>query len=77
MMKPKKLVITELPQQHYEAFNQLASYFHLTILKFLISLMLQNGLISGGLENFMPDQDAEVEWQDQLIQRQFQWANSL
>ena len=75
MTKPKKLVVTQLPTAYYQVFNNLAEYFELTTSQFLISLLLGNGLIKGGVENFLPCQEAEDEWVSLLIKRQFELAN--
>ncbi|RLA18112.1 MAG: hypothetical protein DRQ62_14155 [Gammaproteobacteria bacterium] len=77
MTKPKKLVITELPSLYHEVFNQMAEFLQLTKSQFLVNLMVQSGLVEGGVENFIPDQTAKSEWADQLIERQFAWINSL
>jgi hypothetical protein len=77
MKKPKKLVISDLQPEYFEVFDSVAEGLNLTRSDFLIALMVQNGVIQGGMECVIPDPEYQAEWRDQLVQRQFQWANSL
>jgi len=77
MKKLKKLVITDLQPEYFQVFDAIAEVLQLTRSQFLVSLMVQNGVIPGGLECIVPDLEYQAEWREQLIQRQFQWANSL
>ena len=77
MKKPKKLVISDLEPEYFNVFDAVAESLQLTRSQFLVSLMVQDGVIQGGLECIIPDPDHQEEWRDQLVLRQFQWANSL
>ena len=77
MKKLKKLVITDLQPEYFQVFDAIAEVLQLTRSQFLVSLMVQNGVIPGGLECIIPDPEFQHEWKEQLIKRQFQWANSL
>ena len=77
MKKPKKLVISDLEPEYFNVFDAVAAGLQLTRSQFLVTLMVQNGVLQGGLECVIPDPEYQAEWRDQLVQRQFQWANSL
>ena len=77
MKKPKKLVISDLLPQYFNVFDAVAEGLELTRSQFLVALMVQNGVIQGGLEHVIPDPDHQSEWVEKLVARQFAWANSL
>lgn len=77
MKKPKRLVISDLKPEYLKVFDAVAEGLDLSRSDFLISLMVQNGVIQGGLERVISDPDHQSEWVENLIARQFAWANSL
>lgn len=77
MSKPKNLVIVGLEPEFFAVFDAVAEGLDLTRSQFLISLMVQSGVLQGGLDCVIPDPEYQAEWREQLVQRQFQWANLL
>jgi hypothetical protein len=53
MKKRKNLVIAGLEPEYFHAFDSVAEGLDLTRSEFLIALMVQNGVIPGGLEHVM------------------------
>ena len=62
--KPKKLVITDLPEDHHQTFLNVADALELTRGQLLSLLMAAAQIIDGGLGASIPDRDAQDEWRD-------------
>lgn len=72
MAKPKKLVITDLPEDHHQTFLDVADTLELTRGQLLSLLMAGAQIIDGGLGAAIPDRDSQDEWRDLMVSRFFE-----
>lgn len=74
--KTKNLVITNLKDEHRQDFLDWSDALDLTRDQFLVALMVNAGFADGGLEAFLPDRAAQVEWRELLIRRMAHLASA-
>ena len=72
MAKPKKLVITDLTEDHHHTFLDVADTLELTRGQLLSLLMAGAPIIDGGLGVVIPDRDSQDEWRDLMVSRFFE-----
>lgn len=75
MANTTRLVVTDISNEHRQAFLDLADAMELTRGQLLVLLMVGLGVNSGGLDTVIPDQNAQREWRDLMSQRIFNLNN--
>ena len=72
MAKPKKLVITDLTEDHHQTFLDVADSLELTRGQLLSLLMAGAQIVDGGLGAAIPDWNSQDEWRDLMVSRFFE-----
>ena len=75
MANTTRLVVTDISNEHRQVFLDLADAMELTRGQLLLLLMVGLGVVSGGINTVIPDQDAQEEWRDLMSQRIFNLNN--
>jgi len=71
MTNTKRLVISDISDEHRQTFLNLADAMELSRGQLLVLLMVGSDVVSGGVDAVIPDQQAQAEWHDLMSQRIF------
>jgi len=71
MTNTKRLVISDISDEHRQTFLNLADAMELSRGQLLVLLMIGMDVVGGGVDAVIPDQQAQGEWRDLMSQRIF------
>lgn len=71
MTDSTKLVITDISPNQRQAFLNMADTLELTRGQMFALLLVGAEIVSGGLDQVIPNIEAQGEWRDLMVQRTF------